>query len=42
VAALVDAADRNYATRPDPVRRMILAGANPSWIALSDAVRLKD
>ena len=42
VAALVDATERAYATRPDHVRRMIIAGANPSLIAFSDAFRLKD
>ena len=42
VAALVDATERSYATRPDHVRRVIIAGANPSLIAFSDAFRLKD
>jgi hypothetical protein len=41
-AALVDATERSYATRPDHVRRMIIAGANPNLIAFSDAFRLKD
>lgn len=42
VESLVDAAERVYATRPDYVRRIIVAGANPSLIAFSDAFRLKD
>jgi hypothetical protein len=42
VAALVDATECAYATRPDHVRRMIIAGTNPSLIAFSDAFRLKD
>lgn len=42
LAALVDAAERSYATRPDQVRRIIIAAANPSLIAFSDAFRLKD
>ena len=42
VAALVEATERSYATRPDHVRRMIIAGATPSLIAFSDAFRLKD
>jgi hypothetical protein len=42
VSALVDATERAYATRPDHVRRMIIAGANPNLIAFSDAFRLKD
>jgi hypothetical protein len=42
VAALVEATERSYATRPDHVRRMIIAGANPSLIAFSDAFRFKD
>lgn len=41
VAALVDATECAYATRPDYVRRMIIAGANPGLIAFSDAFRLK-
>lgn len=42
VAALVDATERAYATRPDQVRRIIVAAANPSLIAFSDAFRFKD
>ncbi len=42
VAALVDATESAYATRPDHVRRLIIAGANPGLTAFSDAFRLKD
>lgn len=42
LAALVDGTELAYATRPDKVRRIIIAGANPSLIAFSDAFRFKE
>lgn len=42
VAALVDETERLYASRPDRVRRLIIAGSNPGLAAFSDAFRLKD
>jgi predicted transcriptional regulator len=42
VTDLVEAAERSYATRPDQVRRTIIAAANPNLIAFSNAFRLKD
>ena len=42
VAALVEETERMYATRPDQVRRMIIAATNPNLIAFSNAFRLKD
>jgi len=42
VAAFVDAAESAYAMRPDHVRRIIIASANPNLIAFSNAFRLKD
>lgn len=42
VSELVNATEQCYLTRPDHVRRVIIAGANPSLIAFSDAFRLRD
>ena len=42
LAALVEATEHTYATRPDQVRRMIIAASTPNLIAFSDAFRLKD
>lgn len=42
VAQLVDETERLYASKPDRVRRMIIAGSNPGLAAFSDAFRLKD
>jgi len=42
VASSIEATEVVYASRPDWVRRTIIAGANRSLIAFSDAFRLKD
>ena len=41
VAALVDAAERIYASRPDAVRRMIVSAHAGSLTAFADAFRLR-
>lgn len=42
VAALVDQTEQLYASRPDYVRRLIVASSNKGLAAFSDAFRLKD
>ena len=42
VAALVDETEALYASRPDRVRRLIVASTNRGLAAFSDAFRLKD
>jgi DNA-binding IclR family transcriptional regulator len=42
VAALVDETERLYRSRPDRVRRLIIASSNKGLAAFSDAFRLKD
>jgi hypothetical protein len=42
VAALVEETDQFYRSRPDRVRRLIIAASNKGLAAFSDAFRLKD
>ena len=42
VASLVQESEELYRTRPDRVRRLIIASSNPGLTAFSDAFRLKD
>lgn len=42
VAALVDETEELYTSRPDRVRRLIVASSNRGLTAFSDAFRLKD
>ena len=42
VAALVEETERLYRSRPDRVRRLIVAASNKGLAAVSDAFRLKD
>ena len=42
VASLVEETEQLYRTRPDRVRRLIIASSNKGIAAFSDAFRLKD
>ena len=42
IAALVDQTEQLYGSRPDHVRRLIVASSNKGLAAFSDAFRLKD
>ncbi len=42
IAALVEEAEQLYASRPDHVRRLIVASSNKGLAAFSNAFRLKD
>lgn len=42
IAALVDRTEQLYASRPDHVRRLIVASSNRGLAAFSNAFRLKD
>ncbi len=42
VASLVDETEQLYRSRPDRVRRLIVASSNKGLAAFSDAFRLKD
>lgn len=42
VAVLVDETDQLYRSKPDRVRRLIIASSNRGLAAFSDAFRLKD
>ena len=42
VASLVDETERLYRSRPDRIRRLIVASSNKGLAAFSDAFRLKD
>jgi DNA-binding IclR family transcriptional regulator len=42
VASLVEETERIYRSRPDRVRRLIIAASNTGLAAFSDAFRLKD
>jgi predicted transcriptional regulator len=42
VAALVEETEQLYKSRPDRVRRLIVASSNQGLVAFSDAFRLKD
>lgn len=42
IALLVDETERMYHSRPDRVRRLIVASSNKGITAFSDAFRLKD